>query len=104
MNMSVPCRNLSSKAGISSWSTSDVAQYLLSTDCAEYAGFLQEQEIDGKALLLLDREMLLHFMKGGPAFNIRQLIDELRSYSFQNVFVAFKRIISEERLKNFSFS
>lgn len=87
-NVSVQGRNPPAKAGISSWSTSDVVQYFLSTDCAEYAGFFQEQEIDGKALLLLNRDTLLHFMKVGPALKVLQLIDELRSYSSQTVFVA----------------
>lgn len=58
-NMSVLGRNLPAKAGISSWNTSDVVQYFLSADCA-YAGFFQKLEIDGKALLLFNRETLLH--------------------------------------------
>lgn len=67
------------KSGVSSWRTADVVQYFCSSDCAEYAGFFQEQEIDGKALLLLNRDTLLHFMKVGPALKVLQLIDELRS-------------------------
>ncbi|KAG8436263.1 hypothetical protein GDO86_007386 [Hymenochirus boettgeri] len=35
------------------WSISDVIQYIKSTDCAHLARHFQEQEIDGKALLLL---------------------------------------------------
>lgn len=67
------------RAGVSSWSTADVVQFFHSSDCAEYAGFFQEQEIDGKALLLLNRDTLLQFMKVGPALKVLQLIDELRS-------------------------
>ena len=59
---SVPGRNLPAKAGISSWTTSGVVQYFLSADCAKYAGFFQKLEIDGKALLLLNRETLLHWI------------------------------------------
>ena len=72
--------NPQAKSGVSSWSTAEVVQYFYSSDCAEYAGFFQEQEIDGKALLLLNRDTLLHFMKVGPALKVLQLIDELRSY------------------------
>ena len=53
INMSVPRRNLPAKAEMSSWSTSDVVQYFLFTDCAEYAGFFQEQEIHGKAVVVV---------------------------------------------------
>ncbi|KAM4722828.1 scm-like with four MBT domains protein 1 [Rhinophrynus dorsalis] len=35
------------------WSISDVVQYIKSTDCTHLARHFQEQEIDGKALLLL---------------------------------------------------
>ena len=73
------------KPGISSWSTSDVVQYFLSTDCAEYAGFFQDQEIDGKALLLLNRETLFQFLKVGPALKVLQLIEKLRSYGPPNI-------------------
>ena len=65
--------------GISSWSRDDVAEFFQATDCAEYASFFQEQEIDGKALMLLNRDTLLQFMKVGPALKVLQLIDKLRS-------------------------
>ena len=68
------------RPSVSSWSTADVVQYFYNSDCAEYAGFFQEQEIDGRALMLLNRDTLLHFMKVGPALKVLQLIDELRAY------------------------
>jgi len=68
------------RPSVSSWSTAEVVQYFYNTDCAEYAGFFQEQEIDGRALMLLNRDTLLHFMKVGPALKVLQLIDELRAY------------------------
>lgn len=84
-NIPVHGHNSSARPGISTWSTSDVVQYFLSTDCAEYAGFFQDQEIDGKALLLLNRETLFHFLKVGPALKVLQLIDKLRSYGAPNI-------------------
>ena len=68
------------RPSVSSWSTADVVQFFYNSDCAEYAGFFQEQEIDGRALMLLNRDTLLHFMKVGPALKVLQLIDELRAY------------------------
>lgn len=84
-NIPVHRHNSPVKPGISSWSTSDVVQYFLSTDCAEYAGFFQDQEIDGKALLLLNRETLFHFLKVGPALKVLQLIEKLISYGPPNI-------------------
>ena len=68
------------RTSVSSWSTADVVQFFCNSDCAEYAGFFQEQEIDGRALMLLNRDTLLHFMKVGPALKVLQLIDELKAY------------------------
>ena len=56
-----------------------MVQFFCNTDCAEYAGFFQEQEIDGRALMLLNRDTLLQFFKVGPTLKILQQIDELRS-------------------------
>jgi len=72
--------NSQPRASVSLWSTADVVQFFYNSDCAEYAGFFQEQEIDGRALMLLNRDTLLHFMKVGPALKVLQLIDELRAY------------------------
>ena len=68
------------RPNVFSWSTADVVQFFYNSDCAEYAGFFQEQEIDGRALMLLNRDTLLHFMKVGPALKVLQLIDDLRAY------------------------
>lgn len=66
------------KTNVSSWCTDDVVWYFSSSDCAEYAAFFQEQEIDGKALMLLNRDTLLQFMKVGPALKVLQKIEELK--------------------------
>lgn len=68
------------RPSVSSWSTADVVRFFYNSDCAEYAGFFQEQEIDGRALMLLNRDTLLHFMKVGPALKVLQLIDDLKAY------------------------
>lgn len=78
-SQSMPEWNPQARPSVSCWSTADVYQYFLNSDCAEYAGFFQEQEIDGKALLLLNRDTLLQFLKVGPALKVLQLIDELRA-------------------------
>ncbi|XP_022779947.1 polycomb protein Scm-like [Stylophora pistillata] len=72
-------RSCQSGSSVASWSTTDVVQFFYNTDCAEYAGFFQEQEIDGRALMLLNRDTLLQFLKVGPALKILQKIGELRS-------------------------
>lgn len=78
-NKSVPEWGPQTRSSVTTWSTVDVVQFFLNSDCAEYAGFFQEQEIDGRALMLLNRDTLLHFMKVGPALKVLQLIDGLRA-------------------------
>ncbi|XP_078343177.1 uncharacterized protein LOC144628923 [Oculina patagonica] len=78
-NQSAPDRSPQARPSVSFWSTADVVQFFLNSDCAEYAGFFQEQEIDGRALMLLNRDTLLQFMKVGPALKVLQLIDELKA-------------------------
>ena len=75
-----PSRSHHASYSVASWSTADVVQFFCNTDCAEYASFFQEQEIDGRALMLLNRDTLLQFLKVGPALKVLQLIDELRSH------------------------
>lgn len=74
-----PRRSCLSSSSVATWSTTDVVQFFCNTDCAEYTGFFQEQEIDGRALMLLNRDTLLQFFKVGPTLKILQQIDELRS-------------------------
>ena len=78
-NQTAPEWSPQARPSVSFWSTGDVVQFFLNSDCAEYAGFFQEQEIDGRALLLLNRDTLLHFMKVGPALKVLQVIDELKA-------------------------
>lgn len=77
-NQSAPGWSPQARPSVSFWSMADVVQFFLNSDCAEYAGFFQEQEIDGRALMLLNGDTLLQFMKVGPALKVLQLIDELR--------------------------
>jgi hypothetical protein len=41
--------------------------------------FLEDQEIDGNALMLLEHESLLHFMKLGPALKLLNLRGKLKN-------------------------
>ena len=63
---------------LSLWSPQDIADYVRGTECAGQANFFVEQDIDGKALLLLETGVLLHFMKAGPALKLLQVIERLR--------------------------
>ncbi|XP_071982851.1 scm-like with four MBT domains protein 1 isoform X2 [Engystomops pustulosus] len=53
------------------WSVNDVAEYIKSTDCAHLARLFQEQEIDGKALLLLNLPAVQDCMDLKPAMAIK---------------------------------
>ncbi|XP_075040074.1 scm-like with four MBT domains protein 1 [Mixophyes fleayi] len=53
------------------WSITDVADYIKSTDCAHLARLFQEQEIDGKALLLLNLPAVQDCMDLKPAMAIK---------------------------------
>ncbi|XP_063796764.1 scm-like with four MBT domains protein 1 isoform X2 [Pseudophryne corroboree] len=53
------------------WSITDVVEYIKSTDCAHLARLFQEQEIDGKALLLLNLPAVQDCMDLKPAMAIK---------------------------------
>ncbi|XP_077134276.1 scm-like with four MBT domains protein 1 [Ranitomeya variabilis] len=53
------------------WTVNDVVEYIKSTDCAHLAQLFQEQEIDGKALLLLNLPAVQDCMDLRPATAIR---------------------------------
>ncbi|KAG9483832.1 hypothetical protein GDO78_009645 [Eleutherodactylus coqui] len=53
------------------WTVNDVVEYIKSTDCAHLARLFQEQEIDGKALLLLNLPAVQVCMDLKPAMAIR---------------------------------
>lgn len=74
-----PIQSLNRSKDVSLWSTKEVADFIRSSECPNYADFFQDQDIDGKALLLLERDTLLHFMKVGPALKLLQVIDRLKS-------------------------
>ncbi|XP_069823267.1 scm-like with four MBT domains protein 1 isoform X2 [Dendropsophus ebraccatus] len=53
------------------WSVNDVVEYIKSTDCAHLARLFEEQEIDGKALLLLNLPAVQDCMDLKPAMAIK---------------------------------
>lgn len=69
------------------WSIDDVISFIQQTDLKDYVSNFQENEIDGKALLLLKRDLVLSHMgfKLGPAVKLLDMIEELKSVqeSFQ---------------------
>ncbi|XP_053577181.1 scm-like with four MBT domains protein 1 [Bombina bombina] len=70
------------------WSVSDVTQYIKSTDCAHLARHFQEQEIDGKALLLLTLPAVQDFLE-------LQLSTAIRlCYHIERVKLAFYQSLS----------
>eukprot|EP00795_Rhopilema_esculentum_P002916 gene2916-1155_t len=71
----------SNLTSVSEWSNEDVVAFFKKTDCAEYAKVFQEEEVDGKSLLLLNEEKLnkLLGIKIGPAMKIARQIQKLKS-------------------------
>ncbi|XP_056380048.1 scm-like with four MBT domains protein 1 isoform X2 [Hyla sarda] len=53
------------------WTVNDVVEYIKSTDCSHLARLFQEQEIDGKALLLLNLPAVQDCMDLKPAMAIK---------------------------------
>ncbi|XP_065057114.1 polycomb protein Scm-like isoform X2 [Rhopilema esculentum] len=62
-----------------SWSVENVAEFLEKTDLKDYANIFRDNDIDGKAMLLLKRDIVINYMglKIGPAVKLLDLIDEL---------------------------
>jgi len=62
------------------WSVEQVVRYVRSTDCMNYANIFLDQEIDGKALMLLSRDSLMQFtrMKLGPTLKMCSYIAQLK--------------------------
>lgn len=62
------------------WSVEQVVRYVRSTDCINYANIFLDQEIDGKALMLLSRDSLMQFtrMKLGPTLKMCSYIAQLK--------------------------
>lgn len=62
------------------WSVEQVVRYVRSTDCINYANIFLEQEIDGRALMLLSRDSLMQLfhMKLGPTVKMCSYIAELK--------------------------
>ncbi|KAI4482592.1 PREDICTED: polycomb protein Scm [Polistes canadensis] len=64
------------------WTIEDVIHYIALTDPAlgQYADLFRKHEIDGKALLLLNSDMMMKYMglKLGPALKICNLVNRIR--------------------------
>ncbi|GFS46944.1 polycomb protein Scm [Trichonephila inaurata madagascariensis] len=67
----------------SEWSVDDVIRHVCTVDqnMVTHADLFRKHEIDGKALLLLNSEMMMKYMglKLGPALKICNLIEKLKS-------------------------
>lgn len=63
------------------WSVDEVVKFIEKSELAEHAGMFKTHEIDGKALLLLTREMIMSYMglKLGPAIKLLGCIEELKA-------------------------
>jgi len=65
------------------WSIDDVINFLKMNDKSlDFAELFQAHEIDGKAFLLLDSDMLMKYMKIklGPALKVTAIIEQLNNY------------------------
>ncbi|XP_077977165.1 polycomb protein SCMH1-like [Glandiceps talaboti] len=65
------------------WNIEDVIKYIADTDpaLASYTELFRKHEIDGKALLLLNSDMMMKYMglKLGPALKLCHVIDKLKN-------------------------
>ncbi|XP_065299453.2 scm-like with four MBT domains protein 2 isoform X2 [Dermacentor albipictus] len=62
------------------WTVGDVARFVAGTNCAPLVRVLQEQEIDGQALLLLTLPMVQEFLElqPDPAIQFCQLLERIK--------------------------
>lgn len=62
------------------WSVADVARFFSRTSCAPLVRVLQEQEIDGQALLLLTLPLVQEFLElqPGPAIQFCHLVERIK--------------------------
>ncbi|KAL9969199.1 hypothetical protein ACROYT_G021387 [Oculina patagonica] len=62
------------------WSVTEVVKFIEKSELAEHAEMFRKHEIDGKALLLLTREMIMSYMglKLGPAIKLLCFVEELK--------------------------
>ncbi|KAK3741795.1 hypothetical protein QZH41_010437 [Actinostola sp. cb2023] len=69
-----------STSPVKTWSVDEVIKYLESTELADYVSLFKIHEIDGRALLLLNRDMIMSYMglKLGPAIKLLNIVDDLK--------------------------
>lgn len=62
------------------WTVGDVARFIAGTNCAPLVRVLQEQEIDGQALLLLTLPLVQEFLElqPAPAIQFCQLLERIK--------------------------
>ncbi|XP_031566366.1 scm-like with four MBT domains protein 1, partial [Actinia tenebrosa] len=68
---------------IRTWSTADVVEFISPRDCKKFADVFLEQEVDGKALMLLSLDDI-HKVLGvtlGPAIKLHDDVQKLRRRS-----------------------
>lgn len=63
------------------WSTDEVVKYFKTSDISQYAEIFRDHEIDGGALLLLNRETIMSCMqfKLGPTLKLLNHIELLKT-------------------------
>jgi len=63
------------------WSVDEVVKFIEKSELAEHADVFKKHEIDGRALLLLTREIITSYMglKLGPAIKLLDCIEDLKS-------------------------
>ncbi|XP_031558081.1 polycomb protein SCMH1-like [Actinia tenebrosa] len=62
------------------WTVDEVIKYMENTELADYTSLFKIHEIDGRALLLLNRDMIMSYMglKLGPAIKLLSIVQELK--------------------------
>ncbi|XP_032235569.2 polycomb protein Scm [Nematostella vectensis] len=70
-----------SSVDITKWSVSDVVDYLENTEqCSSgILEFIKGEEINGNALLLLDKESVLPYLKLGPTLNLLDIVSKIKA-------------------------
>lgn len=80
-SVEVSSPTVESTSPTTTWSVDEVVKFIEKSELAEYAETFKKHEIDGKALLLLTREMVMSYMglKLGPAVKLLGCIEELKT-------------------------
>ncbi|KXJ23692.1 polycomb protein SCMH1 [Exaiptasia diaphana] len=76
----VSSNQVCSTSPVKTWSVDEVIKYIESTELADHVTLFRVHEIDGRALLLLNRDMIMSYMglKLGPAIKLLSIVDDLK--------------------------